>query len=80
MPFRIEVLAGGKIELMHARTGQDPYFLYFTDLERFHKIFAYLLRREIAAERRERFIPELTRVCQRQLKKTLKGENHGKRQ
>lgn len=80
MPLRVEVHPGGAIELMRTRVNTgELQFLHFTDVQRFLRVFYFLLKREIHEESEARFTPALDLECRKLLRLKLKERENGQK-
>ena len=70
MAIRIEVQPDGAIEIMRPR-GPEAGFVYCRDLEHAMVIIKYLMKRDLRAAKREKFVPDLDRECKQLLKQEL---------
>ena len=73
MSIRVEVQPDERIEIMRPREDGGTAFAYFRDLEDAIAIIRYLLRRDLKAAKRERFVPQLDRECKKLLRDEIKG-------
>lgn len=80
MAIRVEVLAGGEIEIMHADVRTERNVFHRTaDAGRAKVLFSYWLEREIAAEARTRFLTQRQKEAKEAWKQLQEKNPYGKK-
>lgn len=77
MTIRIDVISGGKIEVMRPK-GNRSQFLYYNDPDEALIVIKYLLKRDIEKEKKERFVPSISKEARKAFQQLSKGSPYDK--